>query len=140
MAKMELKKSQQLRIVVALMEKLEKHGWDFGDNSKIQPGTVENEWVVTLQLVTPKEKQPSKAFVNVEQELQKFTINYSLGRTIFIYIRGQREEFLELLQQPRPAVPGSPHTPTPAGNPLPSSQRPLAGPPKINDYGREDRH
>ena len=140
MAKFELKKSQQHDIIAAVMRKLEKHGLDFGDNSKIQPGIVDNEWVLTLQLIIPKEKEPIKAFVSVEQELQKFTVNSSLGRTIFLYIRGPKDAFLELLQQPRPAVPGSPHTPTPAGNPLPSSQRPLAGPQKINDYGHEDRH
>ena len=110
MAKIELKASQQHEIIAAVMRKLEKLGLTFDINSRIQPGTVDNEWVLTLQLITPKEKQPLKAFVNVEQELQKFTINYSLGRTIFIYIRGQREEFLELLQQPRPAVPGSSNT------------------------------
>lgn len=138
MAKFELRKSQQLDIVAAVMRKLEKHGLDFGDNSKIQPGTVDNEWVLTLQLITPKEKQPLKAFANVEQELQKFTVNGSFGRTIFLYVCGPKEAFLELMNQRGPAVPGSPHTPTPSGSPLPNNQRPLTDPPKINGYGRKE--
>ena len=140
MAKMELKKSQQHDIIAAVMRKLEKHGLDFGDNSKIQQGRVDNEWVLTLQLIIPKEKEPIIAFANVEQELQKFTLNSSLGRTIFLYIRGPKEAFLELINRPRPTVPGSSHTPTPASSPLPNNQRPLPETQKISDYGRENRH
>ena len=140
MAKIELNASQQHRIVVALMEKVERQGLSIEFSAKFLPGTAENEWVVTLQLITPKSQLPIGTLCKVQMELQKFDINGSYGRTVLLNIRGSKEAFLELIQQPRPAVPVSPHTPTPTSNPQPNNQRPLASPQKINDYGREDRH
>lgn len=140
MGKIELQTSQQYDIVAAVMRKLEKQGLTFDFNAKLLPGTVENELVVTLQLVTSKGQVPLDDLINVKKELPKFTVNGSFGRTIFLYIRGSKEAFLELVQQQRPAVLGSPHTPTPSGSPLPTNQRPLADHQKINDYGHEDRH
>ena len=124
MGKFELETSMQLGIAAVLMKKFEKHGLTFGINIKMQPGTTENEWVITWQLITPKGQVPLGTIYKVQKELPKFDINASYGRTVFVCIRGPKDAFLELLQQSRPAVPGSPHTPTPSGSPLPSSQRP----------------
>ena len=88
MGKFDLETSMQLDIAAALMKKFEKHGLTFGINIKMQPGTTENEWVITWQLITPKGQVPLGTIYKVQMELPKFDINASYGRTVFVCIRG----------------------------------------------------
>ena len=105
MEKIKENASTQHTIVAAVMSKLEKQGLTLDFNSKFQAGTVENEWVLTVQLKTQKSEIPFDEVNKIKTELRKLTITGSGGRTVFLYVRGPKEAFLELLPIPHSVTP-----------------------------------
>lgn len=105
MEKIKEKASTQHTIVAAVMSRFEKQGLTLDFSSKFQAGTVENEWVLTLQLQTQKSQIPFDEVHKVQAELQLLKITGSGGRTVFLYVRGQKEAFLELLPSQHPGTP-----------------------------------
>lgn len=121
MNKINEKASTLHTIVAAVMSKFEKQGLTLDFNSNFQPGTVENEWVLTVQLKTQKSEIPFDEVNKIKTELRKLMITGSGGRTVFLYVRGPKEAFLELLPSQHPGTPAH----IPGLNQHPNSQRSL---------------